>query len=138
MGEQGVLRRAYDVSFQGLMALVERDVVPDWLIRRGIRYLLSQRVAEVSRWLSGSRNPFHSLTRSEYQIRLSDAAQARQGGPEEQQQRKQTFVDELKSLPIAVQTSVANEQHYEVFPSCWHALRVCWLNEKHTGFIVHF
>ena len=48
MGEQqSVLRRAYDVSFQGLMALVERDVVPDWLIRRGIRYLLSQRVADV-------------------------------------------------------------------------------------------
>ncbi|CAL5229419.1 g12740 [Coccomyxa viridis] len=67
------------------MALVERDVVPDWLIRRGIRYLLSQRVAD-----------------------------ARKGGPEEQQKRKQAFVDELKSLPIAVQTSVANEQHYEV------------------------
>ena len=35
------------MSFQGLMALVERDLVPDWLIRRGIRHLLSQRVAEV-------------------------------------------------------------------------------------------
>ena len=46
--QQTILRRAYDVSFQGLMALVERDVVPDWLIRRGIRYLLSQRVADVS------------------------------------------------------------------------------------------
>ena len=48
MGESSVLRRAYDVSFQGLMALVERDLMPDWLIRRGIRHLLSQRVAEVS------------------------------------------------------------------------------------------
>ena len=49
MGEQqSILRRAYDVSFKGLMALVERDVVPDWLIRRGIRYLLSQRVEEVT------------------------------------------------------------------------------------------
>jgi len=48
MGDQGILRRAYDVSFQGLMALVERDMVPDWLIRRGIRYLLSQRVSDVS------------------------------------------------------------------------------------------
>ena len=42
-----MLRRAYDVSFKGLMALVERDVVPDWLMRRGIRYLLSQRVEDV-------------------------------------------------------------------------------------------
>ena len=49
MGEQqSILRRAYDVSVKGLMALVERDVVPDWLIRRGIRYLLSQRVEEVT------------------------------------------------------------------------------------------
>ncbi len=55
MAEHGVLRTAYDVSFQGLMALVERDLVPDWLIRRGIRHLLSQRVAEVS-WKGLSRS----------------------------------------------------------------------------------
>ena len=51
-----MLRKAYDVSFQGLMTLVERDLVPDWLIRRGIRHLLSQRVAEVSR-----KSLFHSV-----------------------------------------------------------------------------
>ncbi|EIE20597.1 methyltransferase type 11 [Coccomyxa subellipsoidea C-169] len=66
------------------MQAVERDLVPDFLIRRGIRYLLSQRVQN-----------------------------AREGGVEEQERRKQAFVDELKSLPIAVQTSIANEQHYE-------------------------
>ncbi|CAL8464900.1 g4435 [Coccomyxa elongata] len=67
------------------MLAVERDLVPDFIIRRGIRYLLSQRVQE-----------------------------AREGGVEEQERRKQTFVRELKGLPIAVQTSKANEQHYEV------------------------
>lgn len=30
------------------MQAVERDLVPDFLIRRGIRYLLSQRVEDVS------------------------------------------------------------------------------------------
>lgn len=33
---------------------------------------------------------------------------------EEYQQKLQSFVDELKSLPVAVQTAAANEQHYEV------------------------
>lgn len=59
MGDPSVLRKAYDVSFQGLMALVERDVVPDWLIRRGIRYLLSQRVAEAR--LQDTTQALHSL-----------------------------------------------------------------------------
>ena len=30
------------------MQAVERDLMPDFLIRRGIRYLLSQRVEDVS------------------------------------------------------------------------------------------
>lgn len=29
------------------MQAIERDIVPDFIIRRGIRYLLSQRVKEV-------------------------------------------------------------------------------------------
>ena len=40
--------------------------------------------------------------------------QERQGGEEEYQARLQGFVEELKSLPIAIQTKTANEQHYEV------------------------
>jgi hypothetical protein len=40
--------------------------------------------------------------------------QARSGGAETLQKKKQAFVDELKSLPIAIQTQAANEQHYEV------------------------
>ena len=33
---------------------------------------------------------------------------------EEYQQKLQAFVDELKGMPVAVQTLAANEQHYEV------------------------
>lgn len=36
------------------------------------------------------------------------------GGEEAMQQRLQAFVDELKTMPVAVDTSAANEQHYEV------------------------
>ncbi len=41
-------RSAYDAAFAGAMRAVEKDVVPDALIRRGIRYLLGQRAKEVS------------------------------------------------------------------------------------------
>ncbi|KAK9837228.1 hypothetical protein WJX81_000114 [Elliptochloris bilobata] len=68
-----------------IMAAVERDIVPDFLLRRGIRYLLSQRVR-----------------------------QSEEGGASEQLRKVQAFVEELKKLPIAVQTAAANEQHYEV------------------------
>lgn len=33
---------------------------------------------------------------------------------EERTQQKVRFVEELKVLPVAVQTAAANEQHYEV------------------------
>lgn len=36
------------------------------------------------------------------------------GSLEQQVERKMAFVQELKGLPIAVQTAAANEQHYEV------------------------
>lgn len=43
-----------------------------------------------------------------------------QGTVEQQLQRKVAFVQELKTLPIAIQTAAANEQHYEVrrCPGC--------------------
>lgn len=56
--------------------------------------------------MNGPINGFNSL--------LSIFKQARTGGAEEQLQKKQAFVEELKSLPIAIETQVANEQHYEV------------------------
>lgn len=40
--------------------------------------------------------------------------QEQEGSEEEYQQRRQKFVEELKGLPIAIQTAAANEQHYEI------------------------
>jgi cyclopropane-fatty-acyl-phospholipid synthase len=67
------------------MRLLERDLVPDFLIRRGIRALLAARLREED-----------------------------QGDPELQQQRLMDFIRELASSPVAIETAAANEQHYEV------------------------
>jgi cyclopropane-fatty-acyl-phospholipid synthase len=64
---------------------LERDRLPDWLIRFGIRRLLSQRLREEKRGDSAARQA-HLLK----------------------------LVAELKTLPIAIDTRAANEQHYEV------------------------
>jgi cyclopropane-fatty-acyl-phospholipid synthase len=65
--------------------LLERGVLPDRLIRAGIRRLVARRLAEETR-----------------------------GTPEEQQRRLMDFVARLRASPIAVNTADANEQHYEV------------------------
>jgi hypothetical protein len=44
-----VAKDVYEETFRRCMQVVERNIVPDSLVRRGIRYLLSQRVKEVSR-----------------------------------------------------------------------------------------
>lgn len=67
------------------MRLLERDLVPDWLIRHGIRRLLQTRLDEED-----------------------------QGDVETQQKRLMAFVAHLKASPIAINTADANEQHYEV------------------------
>ena len=67
------------------MNLLERDLVPDFLIRRRIRALLAARLREED-----------------------------QGDPESQQQRLQDFVRRLAASPVAIETQAANEQHYEV------------------------
>jgi cyclopropane-fatty-acyl-phospholipid synthase len=83
---------------------LERGWLPDWLIRAGIRRLL--------------------------RARLEDE---RRGGIEVRQARLMQFVDELRKSPIAIATSEANAQHYEVpsaffervlgphlkYSSCW-------------------
>ena len=66
-------------------ALLENDIVPDRLIRIGIRRLLRERLRE------------------------EDA-----GNPASQQARLLRFVDQLRASPIALETKAANEQHYEV------------------------
>ena len=67
------------------MRLLERDLVPDFLIRRRIRALLAARL------------------RAECQA-----------DPERQQQRLMDFVRQLERSPVAIETAAANEQHYEV------------------------
>lgn len=67
------------------MKWVEKDIVPDFLLRRGIRNLLKDRLREQDR-----------------------------GNIEAQNQALQNFLGELRQSPIAVHTQAANEQHYEV------------------------
>jgi cyclopropane-fatty-acyl-phospholipid synthase len=64
---------------------LEKNLLPDWLIRIGIRRLLRQRLREENR-----------------------------GGAEAQRAHLLKFVEELKQSPIAIDTQGANAQHYEV------------------------
>jgi cyclopropane-fatty-acyl-phospholipid synthase len=68
-----------------LDALLEKNLLPDWLIRIGIRRLLRERLCEEDR-----------------------------GNPTEQLAQLLKLVAELKQSPIAVETQAANDQHYEV------------------------
>jgi cyclopropane-fatty-acyl-phospholipid synthase len=65
--------------------LLERDVLPDTLLRFGIRRLLRQRLREEKR-----------------------------DNVEAQLQALQALVAQLRASPIAIETAAANEQHYEV------------------------
>ena len=73
------------VEDAGYQRWLERDLVPDWAIRFGIRRLLKERLRE-----EGA------------------------GGPEAGAMRKAEFVAQLRRSPIAIHTAAANEQHYEV------------------------
>lgn len=66
-------------------AILERDVLPDPLVRAGIRQILRQRLRE-------------ERERDEYRQRI----------------KLERFVAQLRSSPIAVQTAAANAQHYDV------------------------
>jgi len=70
------------------MMLLERNLIPDFLIRFGIRRMLTNK------------------------LRLESA-----GGPQEIEKRFQTYLAELRSSPIAILTDKANEQHYELPPA---------------------
>jgi len=65
--------------------LLEKDFLPDWLIRIGIRRLLRERLRE------------------------EDA-----GDPARQRDALLRFVGELRASPIAIETKAANDQHYEL------------------------
>ena len=75
-----------------LDSLRERDLLPDWLIRIGIRRLLKQRLREED-----------------------------QGHVERQQAHLLAFVRQLNAGPVAISTDAANQQHYEV-PSRFYQL----------------
>lgn len=66
------------------VALLELDLIPDWLTRAGIRILLQQRL------------DMHTVSY------------------ESQTLEKQKFVEKLKRMPVAINTDEANEQHYEL------------------------
>lgn len=68
-----------------LDSMVSRGLVPDFIIRTGIRKLLKDRIKEIT------PTPPHSV-----------------------EEAKKRFVEMMKSSPLAVQTRDANEQHYEV------------------------
>lgn len=67
------------------MSLVEKGLLPDAVIRHGIRRLLAQRLVEED-----------------------------QGDPEAQQAHLMQLVQSLRASPVAIETAAANEQHYEV------------------------
>jgi cyclopropane-fatty-acyl-phospholipid synthase len=68
-----------------LDALLEKNLLPDWLIRIGIRRLLRERLRDEN-----------------------------QGSAEAQQIHLLKLIAELKQSPVAVETIAANTQHYEV------------------------
>ena len=67
------------------MRLLERDLIPDFLIRMQIRKLLEQRLQDEDK-----------------------------GSVDEQRRHLMQFIERLKASPIAINTSEANAQHYEV------------------------
>ena len=73
--------------------ILERGLLPDWLIRGGIRNLLKQRLEEEDR-----------------------------GSIEENHKHKMSFIEGLKKSPIAIHTQDANEQHYEVPTSFYQSV----------------
>ncbi len=67
------------------MCLLERDLLPDFLVRFGIRRLLKARLREEN-----------------------------QGSAEAQQQHLMKLIARLKKSPVAINTGDANQQHYEL------------------------
>jgi len=67
------------------MRLLERGLLPDFVVRFGIRRLLADRLREENR-----------------------------GDPEAQQQHLMRLIARLKQSPIAINTTDANQQHYEL------------------------
>jgi cyclopropane-fatty-acyl-phospholipid synthase len=101
-------------------SLLERDLLPDWLIRAGIRRLLAQRLRDEDK-----------------------------GNVEAQQRHLMQLVEELRRSPVAIATREANEQHYELpceffelvlgrhlkYSSCHYGPGVSSLEEAEAGML---
>lgn len=70
------------MNFEGVL---NKDMIPDWMLRRGVHLLNKQRIREES-----------------------------EPTAERQRARLMKMVEELRASPIAIKTGEANEQHYEV------------------------
>ena len=75
------------------VGLAEAGWLPDWIIRRGIRSMLRDR-------LRGLEQP----------------------DPEAAQLGIAAFLEDLRQSPVAVTPELANEQHYEVVPEFFEAV----------------
>lgn len=76
----------------GLLGLAERGLVPDALLRAGIRRMCAQRL------------------RDEHA-----------GNPDAAARRNAALIAELRQSPVAIHTDAANRQHYELPPAFFHA-----------------
>ena len=74
-------------------SLLEHGLLPDVLVRLGIRHLLRERLKAEN-----------------------------QGSPEANLERKLAFISQLRASPIAIHTVAANAQHYEVPPEFFQAV----------------
>ena len=81
------LELANDRAADGLLGLAERGLLPDALLRLGIRRLCTQRL------------------RDEHA-----------GDPDAAARRNAALVEELRRSPVAIHTDAANRQHYELPP----------------------
>ena len=79
---------AYDRPADGLLGLAERGLLPDALLRLGVRRLCAQRLRD-------------------------EAA----GDPDAAARRNAALVGELRRSPVAIHTDAANRQHYELPPA---------------------
>lgn len=75
----------YELTIKTGIRAMEMNLMPDFVLRRACRALMSMR------------------------IRIS-----RKHSVEEQQRDLMAFVESLRTMPIAINTEAANEQHYEV------------------------
>jgi len=85
--DSALLELPTEQAASGLLGLAERGLVPDAMLRLGIRRLCAQRLRDESA-----------------------------GGPARQEQRFQALLAQLRESPVAIHTDAANRQHYELPP----------------------